>query len=45
MKVKVLTLRWDDDAGGLDDRELEAFMAGHAVLEVGSRQGRYRPDV
>ena len=34
MKVKVLTLRWDEEAGGLDDRELEAFMEGRAVLEV-----------
>ena len=34
MKVKVLTLRWSDEAGGLDDRELDAFMEGHAVLEV-----------
>ena len=34
MKVKVLTLRWDDEVGGLDDRELEAFMERHAVLEV-----------
>ena len=33
-KVKVLTLRWSDKAGGLDDRELEAFMERHAVLEV-----------
>ena len=34
MKVKVLTLRWSDEAGGLDDRELEAFMEGHAVMEL-----------
>ena len=34
MKVKVLTLRWDDETGGLDERELEAFMEGRAVLEV-----------
>ena len=34
MKVKVLTLRWDDETGGLDDQELEAFMERHAVLEV-----------
>ncbi len=35
MKVKVLTLRWSDEAGGLDNRELEAFIEGHAVvLEV-----------
>ena len=27
-------LRWSDEAGGLDDRELEAFMEGRAVLEV-----------
>ena len=29
-----MTLRWDDELRGLDDRELEAFMEGHAVLEV-----------
>ena len=34
MKVKVLTLRWSDEMGGLDDRELEAFSEGRAVLEV-----------
>ena len=34
MKVKVLTLRWDEENGGLDDSELEAFMERHAVLEV-----------
>ena len=34
MKVKVLTLRWDDETGGLDDQELEAFMEDRAVLEV-----------
>ena len=34
MKVKVLTLRWSDETGGLDDRELDAFLEGRAVLEV-----------
>ncbi len=34
MKVKVLTLRWSDETGGLDDRELEAFLDNRAVLEV-----------
>ncbi len=27
MKVKVLTLRWSDETGGLDDRELAAVDA------------------
>ena len=34
MKVKVLTLRWSDETGGLDDRELDAFLESRAVLDV-----------
>jgi hypothetical protein len=34
MKLKILTVRWDDAAGGFDDAELQAFQADKEVIAV-----------